>query len=315
MDYLAKAVPTLGMSYGRIPWFATSSRRASHGRSVAMGSRAVHLRVAEAAEPVDWRIAGRHYLAAGEQDDARRVLAAAIENILATGAYAAAEELSSSLTSGGLAGAPGLVLRSRLAQQRAAADEGLELAEQAWSVDAGSTAVLLNLVTARTLVGDLAGALDAGRLLEKAAQPELAALGRVYQRTMETSVSGSLDVAIRELEDLCHALRSRGDTHFLGVALSNLAYIGTAMSRPQDALGHADEAIACLSATSAGVELVSARLARAAALAYLGDIEAARLEARPRQSTRPRPVRRSSWQSRSARLRRFSVRQLGQCRS
>ena len=243
------------------------------------GVRAIHLRVAKAAEPVDWRIAGRHYLAAGHEEDARRVLGAAIESILATGAYAAAEELSSALTSGGLAGAPGLVLRSRLAQQRAAADEGLELAEQAWSEDPGSTAVLLNLVTARTLVGDLAGALAAGRLLEQASQPELAALGRVYQRTMETSVSGSLDVAIRELDELSGTLRSRGDTHYLGVALLNLAYIRTAMSRPNDALRHADEAIACLSATSGGVELVSARLARAAALAYIGEIDAARQEA------------------------------------
>ncbi|MEO8274213.1 MAG: AAA family ATPase, partial [Chloroflexota bacterium] len=103
------------------------------------GVRAVHLRVAQAAETVDWRIACRHYLSADHEADARRVLAAGIENILATGAYAAAAELSSSLASGALGGAPGLVLQSRLAQQHAAADEGLVLAEQAWSEDPEST--------------------------------------------------------------------------------------------------------------------------------------------------------------------------------
>jgi LuxR family maltose regulon positive regulatory protein len=243
------------------------------------GVRTINLRVARAAEPVDWRIAGRHYVAGGAEGDARRVLAGAIENVLATGAYAAAQELASSLTSGGLAGAPGLVLESRLAQQRAAVDEGLALAEQAWALEPDSTAVLLTLIAARTLVGDVAGALDAGRLLEQATRSEFAALGRAYQRVMETSVSGSLEVAIRELKELSVTLRARGETHYLGVALLNLAYIRAAMGDPELALADADDAIAELAAASSGMELVSARLARAVALAQLGDIEAARAEA------------------------------------
>lgn len=242
------------------------------------GVHAVHLRVARAAEPIDWRIAGRHYLAAGHEDDARRVLTGAIETILATGAYAAAEELSTSLTSGALGGAPGLVLRSRLAQQRAAADEALALAEQAFEADPASPAVLLSLVSARTLAGDVRGAMDAGRLLERSAQGELAAIGRVYQRTMETSVDGSLDVAVSELDGLCLALRSRGDTHYLGVALLNLGLVRAAMAQTTEAMTNADEAISLLSESSAGVELVSARVARASALAQIGDIEAARAE-------------------------------------
>lgn len=242
------------------------------------GVRAIHLRVARAAEPVDWRIAGSHYLAAGQEDDARRVLASAIENVLATGAFAAADELSSSLTSGALGGAPGLVLRSRLAQQRAAADEGLVLAEQAWSEDPQSTAVVLNLVSARSLAGDVAGAIEAGRLLELVAQPGLAAIGRVFQRTMETSLTGSLEVAADELERFCERVRPRGEAHFLGVALLNLSHVCVAMGKLDEALVRADEAIALLSISSAGVELVSAHLARAEALAHLGDIEAARGE-------------------------------------
>ncbi|MGI8929408.1 MAG: BTAD domain-containing putative transcriptional regulator [Candidatus Limnocylindrales bacterium] len=242
------------------------------------GVRSIHLRVARAAEAVDWRIAGRHYLASAHEDDARRVLAGAIENVLATGAYAAAQELSDSLTSGGLAGAAGLVLRSRLAQQHAAVDEGLDLAEQAWAAEPGSTAVLLNLASARTLAGDVVGALKAGRLLEPTARPEMAAIGRAFQRMMETSVSGSLEVAVRELRDLSSALSRREEPHYLGVALSNLAYLSIAMADPHQGLADADHAIELLSSTSAGVDLVSARLARAAALAYIGDIEGSREE-------------------------------------
>ena len=242
------------------------------------GVRDIHLRVARAAEPMDWRIACRHYLAADHEDDARRVLSAAIETILASGAYAAAEEVSSALAEGTLDGAPGLVLRSRLAQQRALADLALELAEQAYLIDPTSSAVLLNLVSARTFAGDVSGAMDAGRLLEQVPQTQLADIGRVYQRTMETSVAGSIEVASQELERLCATLRLRGDTHFLGVALLNLACVHAAMARPAEALTSADEAIALLSESSAGVELVSARLARADVLAYVGDIGAARAE-------------------------------------
>ncbi|HJP87456.1 MAG TPA: AAA family ATPase, partial [Candidatus Limnocylindrales bacterium] len=44
----------------------------------AEGVRALNLRVAVAAERVDWRIATRHYLAAGDEDAAQRVLSGAI---------------------------------------------------------------------------------------------------------------------------------------------------------------------------------------------------------------------------------------------
>jgi DNA-binding SARP family transcriptional activator len=51
-----------------------------------------------------------------------------------------------------------------------------------------------------------------------------------------------------------------------------------AMGEPQTALACADEAIYLLESSSAGIELVSARLARVAALAHIGDIAAARSE-------------------------------------
>ena len=40
----------------------------------ADGVRSIHLRIALAAEPIDWRISGRHYLASGREEDTRRVL-------------------------------------------------------------------------------------------------------------------------------------------------------------------------------------------------------------------------------------------------
>jgi LuxR family maltose regulon positive regulatory protein len=242
------------------------------------GVAEIHRRTARAAEPIDWRLAGHHYLAAGDFDDVRRVLASSIQKILATGAYRAAETLASGLADGHLGGSAGLVLTSRLAQQRGDSSAGLLLAEQARDQDPESTPVLLNLVTARTLAGDVTGALELGRLLEKAVQPEFAEIGRVYQRVIETSVHGSLDLAISELEALALALRARSEFHFLGVDYLNQAYLRVAMGEPEEALGCAEEAIALLESTSRGIELVSARLARASALAYSGDLDEARRE-------------------------------------
>jgi DNA-binding SARP family transcriptional activator/tetratricopeptide (TPR) repeat protein len=242
----------------------------------ADGVRAIHLRVAEAAETVDWRLAARHYLAANHEDDARRVLTAAIETILATGAYAAADEISSSFSSGGLTGTAGLILQSRLALQRAAVEEALRLAEEAWAADRTSTVVLLNLVAARSLAGDVEGALVAGRFLENSGPGELASIGRAFQRSIETSTFGSLEVAATELEKVAANERARGQDHFLGVALLNLSFVRLAMDQADISLACAVEAVSLLAASSAGVELVAARLSHATVLAYLGEIDEAR---------------------------------------
>jgi ATP/maltotriose-dependent transcriptional regulator MalT/DNA-binding SARP family transcriptional activator len=242
------------------------------------GVRAIHLRIARAAESLDWRISGRHYLASGHEDDARRVLSDAIENILATGAYAAAQDLASSLTTGGLTGAPGLVLRSRLAQQRSDIDEGLALAEEAWAAEPTSTAVLLNLVAARSFSGDIPGALEAGRLLEGSSPPPIARLARVYRDLMDGSLGGSLQTAVAGLQEVAVGHRQKGEWHFLGVTLCNESQVQLALGDAVSALASADEAISLLASSSAGMELVSARLARAAALAHLADVNEARRE-------------------------------------
>ncbi|HJP89216.1 MAG TPA: BTAD domain-containing putative transcriptional regulator, partial [Candidatus Limnocylindrales bacterium] len=244
----------------------------------AEGVRALNLRVAVAAERVDWRIATRHYLAAGDEDAAQRVLSGAIESILATGSYAAAGELAMGLANGGLRGSSGLVLRSRLAQQQIAITEALDLADQALAIDPKSNAVLLNLAAARLLAGDMAGAMDAGRLLEDAEPSDIAPFGRVFQVVGRTSVDGPLPAAAALVAGLTPKLRQRGHFHFLGVSLFTEALLRLPMGDSASALALADEAIATLGSSSAGVELISARLARAMALAQLGDLKLARAE-------------------------------------
>jgi DNA-binding SARP family transcriptional activator len=93
-----------------------------------------------------------------------------------------------------------------------------------------------------------------------------------------TSVDGSLEIAARQLEEVVTSLRARSNPHFLGVALSNYAYVLIARGDATGARDAAEEAIATLGAASGGLELVSARLALSAALAHLGNLEEARNE-------------------------------------
>jgi tetratricopeptide (TPR) repeat protein len=240
------------------------------------GVRHVHLQVAEAAERVDWQEATRHYIYAGAEQDAQRVLSGALERIMATGAYAAAHEFTVAMTEAAPEPVTALILRSRIALQRGATQETVDLAERAWELDRDSSPALMNLATARSIAGDIAGAIEASKVLGRSGPTPLASIGRAYQRTMETSLSGSLPVAAAELEALIGPLRSRGDGHFLGVAYLNLSIVRGAMGHYAEALAAADDAVGLLSLTSAGIELISAHLARGTALAFLGMMGEAR---------------------------------------
>jgi DNA-binding SARP family transcriptional activator/tetratricopeptide (TPR) repeat protein len=241
------------------------------------GVAEIHRRTARAAEPIDWRLAGHHYLAAGDHEDVRRVLVSSIETVLALGSYAAAEELAESVP-GGIPGAAGLILASRIAQQKVDVVRALDLAERAASLDERSRPALLNLITARSLAGDTVGAVAAGRMLEQGTEDVLSQIARSFQRMIETSTDGSLDLAARELESLRGSLAQRGDQHFLGVALLNLSYVQRGAGQVTDARRSAEEAISLLAETSAGIELNSARLALAWALAFEGNLDQARRE-------------------------------------
>jgi len=240
---------------------------------------AIHRAVARAAEETDWRIAGHHYVAAGDLEEGRRVLDNSIELILASGAYTAAEVLATSLPQGEAPDANVLVVLSRVAEQRGQARDALGLAEAAFSADSMTPAVVLNLVTARLHAGDIEGALEVVNLLEAApGSNSVAMIAKAIRLLFDSSVAGDLNTASDGLEAVIGSLRAQSESHYLGVALTDLAYVRKAQGLAEDSLAKATEAIGYLESTSAGVELVAARLARAWALAHLGDLRAARSE-------------------------------------
>jgi ATP/maltotriose-dependent transcriptional regulator MalT/DNA-binding SARP family transcriptional activator len=254
----------------------------------ASGIGEIHRRTAFAAEQVDWRVAAHHHIEGGAINDARRVLSNSLDSILATGAYAAAEELRGRLDGTLGADSPvALVLRSRLAQQRADAAEGVALAERAHRADPTSVPALLNLVSARSLAGDVAGALSAGAMLAGSENASLSRIGAAYQAIIATSTTGSLVGADEALSSLIATLSAANDHHFLGVALSNRAYVLKGLGMANEALVASEQAIELLGRGASGVELVSARLARASALAHIGRLDEARRELQAAQTLAP----------------------------
>jgi LuxR family maltose regulon positive regulatory protein len=252
---------------------------------------AIHRAVAIVAEGIDWRTAGHHYVAAGDFDDARRVLATAIESILATGAYAAAEELATSLPPTPKPDAVTEIVRSRMAMKRGDSLEALSRAREAVAAAPTSEVALWNAL----MVSISCSALEEMepievRLRELDSPPIRKITSEAIVAGIRSSVDGDLDIAARLTKEAARASDVAGNTHFQGVALTNLAQILRVQGDAAGARESALEAIVALEATSAGVELVSAKLAAAWAEAHLGRMSAARELYRQGLAEAVRPV-------------------------
>lgn len=230
----------------------------------------LHHDVAAVARNMDWRVAAHHYLSAGEPAEARSVVSASLDLILASGAYASALALIGSGTD-----ATDLLIASRLAILDADPDRGLALAEQALQYDPSSSAAVLTLMSARSLAGDVAGAISAGADLEVTASPFFARVARSMRAVLETSVSGSLRFGLEELDHVLESL-APDQARFRGIAELLRAHVLISSGDPTGALASAERSIKDLESTSAGSEVTSARLAQATALAFLGLLREAR---------------------------------------
>jgi DNA-binding SARP family transcriptional activator len=234
--------------------------------------------VAVAAESTDWRIAGHHFVAAGDLDDARRVLANAIETILATGTYAAAEIIASGLAPRTTPDATVEIIASRMAMKRGDIAGALASARTAVDVAPELEVALWNAL----MICASCSALDdmekiESRLRAFRSPPVRRLSSEAIVAGIRSSVDGDLDLAARLNAEAANASLVEGNAHFRGVALTNLAQIQRVQGDAPGALESALEAIGVLESTSSGVELVSAKLAAAWAEAHLGRMSAARL--------------------------------------
>ena len=250
------------------------------------GVAAIHRRVAVAAEPLDWALSGRHFRAAGDARDVRRVLHGSIDSILSSGAYSTA----AALLEGDVEPPDGvtLVLGAREAMQRGDATAAVALATRATEAAPGASFAAITSMSAHFSVGDIGAALRESRVLAGPENEESdRALGRAIRLLLEGSVDLELAPIRAALEELIRWAEGPTRAHYRGVSLLNLAYLLRATHNAKESLDAAETAIELLESTSKGIELVSARLIRSWALADLGRLADARSELELARTTAP----------------------------
>jgi DNA-binding SARP family transcriptional activator len=154
----------------------------------------------------------------------------------------------------------------------------LRLAEEAWRLEPTSRAVLLTLASARTVAGDIAGAVEAARELEAVEDSMSVPMGHLMRMVMEASVGGSVVEVAESLDAVIDRFRDEGSDHFVGTARLNQSLLYLTMGEFDRAVSAAEDAMSVLPASPTSLEIVAARLARSAGLAFLGDIRGARDE-------------------------------------
>lgn len=244
----------------------------------------LHRCLAAALEPKSWRLAARHWAAAGDADQVRRIVCAAVPKIIATGDFAAAEDFITRFPDP----APNPwydILRARITSSVGRYDEALELALQASRHDAaaegsGSPLALanaLNLLHYGVEMQDPQLRATAYRELVNSEDAELAAIARSTEALTEAAGSGSLDAARRLLIETAGLSASRGHLHHEAIAWVNLANVERARGDADAAAQAGLAALRCTTPGGAENDFQAAHLNTAKGLAHLGEWDLAQI--------------------------------------
>ncbi|HJW75908.1 MAG TPA: BTAD domain-containing putative transcriptional regulator, partial [Thermoleophilia bacterium] len=244
------------------------------------GVREMHLRLAVALEPHDWRASATHYLEAGDAAAVERVLDASLELILASGLL---DQVRPFLD--GSAGDPdrpsALLLRSRVEMARGNLDIATELARRA--CDAAQTAPLagITLLNLATVLGVSGFPDEAMRHASEAMRHHLTpgqrdvALATVAM--WEARHRGSLARIAEDLRSLIRRQDRQGHVRYASVSRLNLASVLYWRGEVEESLAVATRAEAGFRECGApDLERGAAQAARATALAFLGNDSDAR---------------------------------------
>jgi ATP/maltotriose-dependent transcriptional regulator MalT/DNA-binding SARP family transcriptional activator len=242
----------------------------------AEGVAGLHTSVARWAEGRDWRVACFHHAAAGNAEELLRVLDESVESIVGAGDIALAagylDQHEGAQTTAGFE-----VIRSRAAARRMDLTAAVRHANLAITLDPTSDAALGNQLATHFLAGESAEASAlASRIARSAKSEVLRDIGAATWHLLDSSLEGHLDVGAAIMLRLAEKSRDRRHRHYEGVSLLNAALIHRAQGDAELASMEARDAADALSQSSAGSELLSARLAQAWATAHLGEMGQAR---------------------------------------
>jgi DNA-binding SARP family transcriptional activator len=224
--------------------------------------------MAQGSEEADWGLACFHYAAASRADDVHRVLREAIPRIMGTGEF----ELAASF----LRSFPPTseefefeVVRSRAEFQAGHSTAAFESAERALELEPDSDVAAINALSLRILAGNLENARGLALTLADSDDPQFRAIASATAAMLQLSVDGNLSRFVSDVTQMAQEQGQAGFRHYEGVSLLNAASALKAQGEAETCLSYASRAVELLSVTSAGHEVVSAKLIRAWALAHL----------------------------------------------
>jgi DNA-binding SARP family transcriptional activator/tetratricopeptide (TPR) repeat protein len=244
------------------------------------GVAEMHRRLATILEPRSWRLAARHWAAAGDATEVRRVVSEATPTIIGTGDLAAAYEFVTRF--------PGPdpnpwfdVIRTRQLLALGHSQEALEgaqrlarLAADGTITDPGLAAAVglavLHVGISRDDVDLSARGLDA---LKRNEDRELAVIAEATEALYEAAEAGSVDRTRAVLLAALRLNRERGHSMYEGVSLLNLSNTCLALGDPHGAIAAGTEALSVLRSCGRGGDIAAAHMNVAKGMAHLGHWE------------------------------------------
>jgi DNA-binding SARP family transcriptional activator len=241
------------------------------------GVAKMHRRLAAVMESRSWRLAARHWAAAGEADEVRRVICAATRIIIGTGDLATADEFITRFPDPD----PNPwfdILRTRMhaaagryeeaaATQSRSESLGTHLA---MAIPSFNLACALNRLYIGVQLNDPGMRADATRELATSDDRELASIAQAADLMGTTSASGSLDSLCAVLTAAADLSNQTGHRGHQGISLVNLSYAEIARGNHAAAISSAKVALDLLLSCGNSADIAAAHIAAARGLALAG---------------------------------------------
>src|ERR1035437_6359410 len=237
----------------------------------------LHRHLASALEARSWRLAARHWAAAGDEDEVRRVVCAALPTIIGTGDFAAAEELMARLPDSSQS--PWLdIIRTRQLAGAGRYEEAELMARRAEEAASSMALDSPSLNIGRALNRLHLGIYGNNRAMHARARSELAASGdlelaaiaRAAEFMSDASDSGSLDRLCDALAEAARLSQMRNHHRYEGISLLNLCSAEGSRGNIEAAVTAGEAALCLLKSSGNSGDIAAAHLNAARALAHLG---------------------------------------------
>ena len=238
----------------------------------------LHRHLAIALEPRSWRLAARHWAAAGDADKVRRAVCSAIPTVIGTGDFATADDLVARFPDP----EPNPfydILHSRHLAAEGRYEDAVELVRRsAPNRGEGNTsdpslamASALNALHLGLHVNDVEMGAAASAALACSGDDELASIAQSADLLWASRGAGSLDALCISLVQTSKLNREKGHQRHEGISLVNLSIAESARGHHRAAAEVGQEALRLLETSGNWADVSAAHLNIAKGLAHLGE--------------------------------------------